>query len=525
MKKIYLLHILLLTFSYGWTQSMSIPLNNYYKIKLLETSGKKVSETLFPANEGQIKLSAALIDSSVQYSDFGYWFFKKDWVEFKKDKIQLSIDPLIDFSVGRSLTQSKKEKGLLFRNTRGIFVRGAIGKRFSFLFSFAENQARFMDYQNQYFNQSGEYYVSANGYDKVNAVIPAGSRTKPFKTDAYDYAYSIGMIYFQATKKLRFEIGNQPNFIGSGYRSLLLSDHSINAFGLRTTYQFNPKWSYQWLLKNNKNLYRKPHTNYVESPYENKLYSALYLTYKPIENLSISLFSASNALRGDSLTKHHLQWQSVIPLPLLNTDLLIPNKIINGITGINLEWAFKSVRLYGQIALDQVNHKTLIAGQLGTYYFNAFNVKNWWLQFESNLIPNNFYTNKYDKLSYTHAQLPLAHPKGNNIGELIFRSQYELNRFYLSFTGILYQNLQRVPLNSLDANSIILQNRILENQEYKYTTHLETIEFGWRYNNKYNGYFYINYINRSVLGGNIIDNQQAVMIGWKVGLFNQYFDF
>lgn len=513
-------------YSFGFSQSAGLPLNEFYKQEFLRHSGKIVHENLFPANETQLDLHRAISDTTVQYSSFTHWLLQSHWVQFEKENTTLYISPLIDFSIGDDVNRSSKDKAKLFRNVRGAFVSGSIGDKFSFLFSFAENQARFMDFESNYFKQSGEYYVKTGGYNRVNAVIPGGSRTKDFKVDAFDYAYSIGMVNYQATKRLRFEFGNQNNFVGAGYRSLLLSDHTIAALGLRTTYQFNEKWSYQWLIKNHRNLYRKPKTKFVESPYENKLYSAVYMTYKPIKSFAVSLFSGANALIGDSLIKHSLQWQSALPIPIINTDIALNNKIMNGIVGLNLEWALEKWRFYGQVVADRLNVGTGIAGQLGVYYFDAFSVKNWTVQLESNIVPKNFYADDNSKLSYSNAQLALAHPKGNNFAEILFRTGYEWKRFYASFTGIFYQNLNKSDLGELGSNAIISQNVMaVTPQELEYATHYEKIELGYRFNSKYNGTIYFSFTNRISTDGTNKSIQQFVMAGLRTSLFNQYFDF
>lgn len=503
-------------------------MNDFYKTQFLQHSKNTIYDNVFPMNETQLQLDSIIRDTTVFYSNFPYWFFQRHWLTIEKKNIQLFVSPILDFSIGKNISQ-KTDK--LFRNTRGVYIQGAIGLKFSFLFSFAENQARFLNYQNEYFDYAGEYYVQNGGYSLVNAVIPSGSRTKPFKVGAYDYAYAIGMLNYQVNKKLRFELGNQPNFVGIGYRSLLLSDHAINAMGLRANYQLNAKWSFQWLLKNHKNLYRKPTTNFIESPYENKLYTATYFTYKPIKNVAISLFSAANALRADSLIRHPMQWQSLLPIPILNTDIALKNSLMNGIVGMNLEWALKKWRFYGQIAMDKVDTEVRVAGQLGAYYFNAFSIRNWTLQVEGNIVPADFYTNTNDKLSYTHAQLPSAHPIGQNFYEFIFRSQYEWKQMYVDLSYDFYHVLSQHGFGYLRDNTLLqsalpketLPDGILSNGN----VHQFKIELGWRYNRKYNGIFYVNYQYHSNYIANTTNRfqVQSVMVGWKTGLFNQYLDF
>jgi hypothetical protein len=498
-------------------------MNDFYKRQFLQNSGKIVHENLFPANETQLDLHTVIRDSSVQKTKFGRWFFQKHWLEINKERVSLFISPLVDFSMGMNLGLPLKTQEKLFRNTRGIYAGGRIGKRISFLFSFAENQGRYMPYESALFKQSSSYTVKSGTYQRLYATIPGGAPTKEFKADGYDFSYSIGMLNIQATDKLRFEFGNQQNFVGSGYRSLLLSDNSVNALGLRTIYRFNNKWSYQLLIKNHRNLYLKPKTKYGDAPYENKLFTAVYLTYKPIKNLSLSLFSGANALLGDSTRMHAVQWQSLMPLPFINTDVLLKNKVMNGLIGINLEFALNNWRFYGQVVADRIGNKMSIAGQLGGYYFNAFTIKNWTFQVEANMVPQGFYANQNSKLSYSNDQIALAHPKGNNFAELIVRTNYEWKRIYAEFTGIYYHNIQKSDLGALGSNSIITQITPIPTPDMRmYAMHYEKLEIGWRFNRKYNGMIYMSVVNRASTDGT---TQRFIMAGLRTSIFNQYFDF
>lgn len=519
----WLFALLLYIPSLVFAQSAGIPMSDFYKRQFLQHSGKVVHENLFPANETQLNLQTVIRDSSEQKTKFGRWFFQKHWLEINKERISIFLSPMVDMSMGVNLGLPIKSQPKLFRNTRGIYAGGRIGKRISFMFTFAENQGRYMPYESDMFKQSSSYTGKSGEYKRLYATIPGGAPSKEFKTDSYDFSYSIGMINIQATDKLRFEFGNQQNFIGAGYRSLLLSDNSVNALSLRTVYNFNSKWSYQWLIKKHNNLYLKPKTKYGDAPYENKLFSAIYLSYKPIPNLALSLYSGANALLADSAKRHALQWQSLMPLPFVNSDVLIKNKIMNGVVGLNLEYALTNWRFYGQIVVDKVNNKPKIAAQIGGYYFNAFTIKNWTFQLEANMVPQGFYADVNSKLSYTHAQIALAHPKGNNFGEILIRSQYEWKRIYAEFTGIYYHNISKSDLGSLGSNSIITQTLPTPTPDLRmYAMHYEKLEIGWRFNRKYNGMIYMSFVNRSSTDGT---TQRYIMAGLRTSIFNQYFDF
>lgn len=514
--------MLFLSVSNSFAQQKSIPLNSFYKEKFIENSGSKSIETFFPANESQLNLPKIIRDSSLQYYEFTEWLFKKHWVNIQKPEGSVFISPFMNIALGKETTDPTKSR--LFNNTRGIYVEGELLNKFSFNFIFAENQNRFMNYESAYFQTRGEMYLAGNSYSVVNAFVPGGARTKPFKIDGFDYAYSIGNFTYQVNPKLRLELGNNQHFIGSGYRSILLSDNSSVSPNVKVNWKFLPKWSFDVLFQKSRNLYRKPLTKSIEAPYENKLFAASYLTFKPSDQFSISLFTSGNQLLGDSLIKHGLEWQMLVPVPFVQNDVLFGNsKKFNGITGLNLDFAFEKTRLYGQVAVDKVAKKYVVAGQLGIHFFQILKVKNLHAQVEVNYVPEHFYSDQNPKLSYSNSNIPLAHPKGNNFGEGVFRFDYEYKRFYIQSSTIGYTNLGGNDTLAFSANSIFLNQSHTEKAVPM--TFIQSVEIGWRVNRRYNAQFFVGWKGRMYQSAYRKENDQMFIFGFKTGLTNQYFDF
>ncbi|MDD2982162.1 MAG: hypothetical protein PHQ74_02130 [Crocinitomicaceae bacterium] len=514
--------ILVFSFSPVLAQQKSIPLNSFYKEKFIENSGGKSIETFYPANESQINLPFVIRDSTLQYYEFTEWLFKKHWLNIQKEEGTIMISPFMNIALGKETSDPNKSR--LFNNTRGLYVEGSLLKKFSFNFIFAENQNRFMNYEANYFKSRGELYVGSNAYSLQNAFVPGGARTKPFKGDGFDYAYSIGSLAYQVNTKLRIELGNNQHFIGSGYRSLLLSDNSAVSPNFKVKWNFLPKWRFDVLFQKNNNLYRKPRTKAVESPYETKLFALSYLTFKPTENFSISLFTAGNQLRGDSLIRHGVEWQMLIPIPLVQNDALFgDSKKFNGITGLNLDLALNKTRLYGQVVLDKMDKKYLVAGQLGVHFFEILKVKNLHAQVEFNYVPEHFYSDVNPKLSYSNSNIPLAHPKGNNFGEGVLRLDYEYQRFYIQSSTILYGNLGGNDSIPFSANSIFLNTSTTKIATPN--TIVQSVELGWRVNRRYNAQFFIAWKGRAYNSAFRKESDQMILVGFKTGITNSYFDF
>ncbi|MFN5444210.1 MAG: hypothetical protein ACK48V_08275 [Crocinitomicaceae bacterium] len=521
MKVILLIFVLVSGVVYS--QQKLIPLQSFYKEKFIQFSGKKSISTFYPQNESELNTQYLNRDSSKQYFDFSERLYKHHLLELKTDVGQINIDPLINFSRGRYNFDSTGYQ--LYRNTRGIFIEGQVYDKVSFQFTFTENQSRFQNYERQYMASRGELYIFPGPrYSIQNAVVPGGSRTKPFKEYGLDYAYSTGMIRYAIHPKLAIEAGNNQHFIGSGYRSLLLSDNGFYAPNVRINWKIHPKFEYQVLYQKNLNLYRKPLTKAVESNYEIKFYALSYLTFKPSPSFSISLFSAGNQLLGDSMIRHPFVTDQLIPLPFFQNDFTLGcSRVINGINGINIDWALKNARIYGQVVTDRVENLFLVANQFGFYWFDAFKIKNAMIQLEWNQVPKNFYSAKNPKLAYSQFNLPAAHPKGNNFNELFLKLFYEKKRFYIQAKTSIYLTQGGTTLQQFEATSIF-NGLTLGNLEYGNTI-TGDYELGWRFNRLYNGNFFVKYQGRSSVYDKFQQTTNCIWFGLKTSLSNEYFDF
>ena len=126
------------------------------------------------------------------------------------DDYKVTVSPIINFSKGKELDESKGT----FENTRGYIIEGNLGRTISFATSFAENQAIFPNYLDAYIRDKN--------------IVPGQGYARDFKDVGYDYAMSSGYVTYRANKMFAVQFGHGKNFIGDGYRSLLLSDNTFN---------------------------------------------------------------------------------------------------------------------------------------------------------------------------------------------------------------------------------------------------------------------------------------------------------
>lgn len=494
-----------------------IPLHSFYKDQLF---ANKISQpynggSFFPVTEYEYNLIPAINDSSKQYYDFTETLFKKHLFEITGKDYSISISPVLDISRGRDLMDTNERK--LFLNTRGIYVEGDLFTNFSFSTAFYENQGRFTEYESDYYRSIGEqYYITDSTYQTQNAMIPGAARTKPFKTDGFDYAFAVGSFVFAPFKSLSVEAGNNTQFIGDGYRSLLLSDNSGGSPYFRINWNIGSKFSFSYYRTRFMNLLRKPLSSSAESYYEAKGFSVNYFTYKPLDNLAISLFEGIIWNRGNASSSKFSNPMYFNPIPGLSALVVQDTNEINALYGVNAGFQFfKNHRLYGQLAIQEFNSEKL-AFQFGYRGYEFFGLKDIMIQMEYNNVQNGVYATGNSRLNYSHFNLPVGHIKGNGFQEVVFRANYELRRVYADVKSVLYfvKNYSSTNLLVYNDNAKVFSGNIS----------IHTFEIGYRFNRKMNLCLFGNWTYRSTSEKDV-NSTNLVSIGLKTALLHHYSDF
>lgn len=516
--RIFLLIFVLSSFvPAAFGQQGLIPLHSFYKDQLFSNkSSLSYNEGSFlPVSVSDYDLTELIKDSSKQYYTATHILFQKHLIDVKGKDFHLKISPAIDFSYGQDLSDTISRT--LFQNTRGVYVEGDLFKNFSFSTALYENQSRNTNYETSYYTSNGEFYPQADStYLSQNAFIPGATRTKPFKGDGFDYAYAVGYFVYRPFKFLRITAGNNAQFVGDGYRSMLLSDNSSSFPYYRIDWRISSKFNFTYLRGRNSNLLRKPASSSVESYYETKGYSVNYLTYKPTSKISVSLFESGNWNRGDSLTSKYSHPLYYNPIPFISGALLNGKNEVSSLLGLNLSYQFaKMHRAYGQFALNDFDGEK-IAFQLGYRGYNYFGLKDFMLQLEYNYAAENTYENDNRRLNNTHFNLPMAHVKGSGFQEVLLRSNYEWKRLYVNLSVVLIMTSNHSDKGHLPV--YIQQNLSSE------TILNSNTEIGYRFNRKMNLMLFANWNHRTTsLPLNPVTN--AVNIGLRTGFINHYKDF
>jgi hypothetical protein len=419
---------------------------------------------------------------------------KSDFYSFQNKDIDLHISPIFNFAFAKD----NQLKDQIYTNTRGIEIRGAINKKIGFYSMFTDNQIVYSDYVRQY----GRLY-KANPYEGFTK-ITNGDSTK-FATDFFS---ARGYITFNPLKSIQIQFGHDKNFIGSGIRSMILSDFSAPYLHLKITTQVG-KFQYVNIFAQMINKQVNVAVNGTEQ-IPPKYFSLHHLSINLAKNLNIGLFeSVVFGKRPIGFDFNYLN--PIIFLRFVEGHL---GSVDNSVVGADFKVNFKKrLSLYGQLVLDEFNLKhfkednwwaTKYATQIGGRYIDVFGVKNLDFQAEYNLARPYTYSHNSTYSNYVNYNLPLAHPLGANFKETLFILRYQpLSRLFLNFTVMSAKHGRDTDQQNWGGD--ILRNYLVNRpQDYGNTIgqgHLEKIRhlnLGASYMLRHNLFLDLKLQNRSV---------------------------
>jgi len=348
--------------------------------------------------------------------------FNDNVVSLYRKGFSLIANPLMNFEWGRDFTENKT----IWTNTRGFEIKGRIGKSFTFYTDFYENQAVFPTYLDTYIRK--------------NRVVPGQGLVRNFKGSGFDYAAVTGYLNVQAGKHFYFQLGHGKNFLGDGYRSLLLSDNSFNNLYLKATINI---WhiKYQVLY----NQYIDVRTSIPDYGYARKYSTIHYLSWAVSKRVNLSFFDAIIWKNIDSTGQYRgFDLQYINPVIFLRPVEFSIGSPDNAIMGLNLSVIVgKHNVFYGQLMLDEFTLHEVFAGtgywankqafQLGFKSFDIFKIKNLYFQTEYNRVPPYTYSEREEIMNYGHYNQPLAHPFGANFWESVNFLKYNYKRFFFNY--------------------------------------------------------------------------------------------
>lgn len=358
------------------------------------------------------------------------WLGKKLWdenlVSIEGEDYWFTINPILNLQVGKS---SPSDIKFTYVNTRGIQVNGGLGKQINFTTTVYESQGRFADYYNN-------YAASIKPSGGNPAIIPGIGIAKPFKTDAYDFPQAEANLTFTPSSHFNLQLGYGRNFIGDGYRSLLMSDGAspYPYFKINTTFwKIKYTNTYMWLkdVRDDVTLDKTYATKYVANH---------YLSWNVTKKFNLGLFES---VVWSNQNNRGFDASFINPIIFYRAvEFASSSKSGNALLGLTAKYKVNNqVNLYGQFLLDEFSLADIKAGQnswknkfgyqIGAKYFNAFNIKNLLLQLEYNHVRPYVYSHSNPLTNYGHNNQSLGHNWGGNFREVVAIARFHQGRYFV----------------------------------------------------------------------------------------------
>lgn len=372
-----------------------------------------------------VKRYQELMNLGVDSNIYHKWVRRKITDEhlltFRSDDYDIYADFLPDFQIGREFQDGEGT----WKNTRGYQIGGTVGEKFSFYTNGFENQAVFANYLTRYIN--------------TNEVVPSEMSGK-LSGKTKDWAYVTALVSYSPNKHLNLALGYDKNFIGDGYRSMLLSDVAANYsfVRLRATLgnvQYQTIFSYMLdnqvpRLTDDRRLGSRAKWNAMH-----------YIDWNVSNRFSLGLFQAVTWADAEPEGKRGFDFNYIHPFvflrPIEGSNGLSPDKMR---LGLNAKYeVLDHTAVYGQFMFDEFVAKEAFKGtgfwankwamQLGLRGSDLFKVKNLNYLAEFNTARPYTYSHFQRITSYSGMSQPLAHPLGANFREFLGILNYSYRRF------------------------------------------------------------------------------------------------
>jgi hypothetical protein len=507
------------------SQQQNLPLNREFGLvnqKVYNDFGSSVHTSFQPINQSFIKnVSDSILTNSERKfylinisksekkpSNFFKWMYRSfafdNFIFVDTGKFYLTVDPLFNIEMGKD----SEDNEVFGKNTRGVIVRANVGEKFSFETSLYENQMTLPRYQSNYANATG--------------VVAGQGRWKKFKSNqGYDFASAAANISYTPTDYINFQLGTGKNFVGDGYRSLLLSDASFNYpfWKILTTFGKKDQFQYTKLNASLSSITRREDGSTPEALFQRKTMSTYYFSWLATKWLNIGLFESTLWQTEDSSGTKPLQWQQFNPIIGINTATTGFNDLNHTVVGTNLKikLPFKAI-LYNQFVYDGGSK---YGYQFGMRYFGINNLS---IQAEYNSVAAYTYSSDIRLQSYSNYNEPLAHPLGAGFNEIVGIINYKFKRVFVQLKGT--QANYKFYGNSIFASENILSSNPPINTSSNTNLSLLTIQahLGFLINPKNNMSLIVG-INKRTEKNGTLNETNYIFFGFRTSLRNLYDDF
>jgi hypothetical protein len=302
-------------------------------------------------------------------------------------------------------------KKTLWYNNRGIEMRGKLGNGFAFYTHVSDVIHPANTWEREYFD--------------TDSILPGQAFLKTTDGVNFSYLQASGYGVFQAGKYVDIQFGHGRNFLGNGYRSLMLSDFSRDHLFLRVnTRIWKINYTNIW-----GQMYRYVRPGQIRLP-QRHYYATTYANINVTKKLNVGLFQTISFQRDSGFANNGYDLEYLNPIifykPIEN-GLNSPDKTI---LGFDIKYNFaKRFSAYSQVVISEFILSEIVARngwfgnrgalQLGIKYIDVLGIANLDLQLEHNRARPYMYTSFSPLNAFVNYNQNMAHPIGANFKENI----------------------------------------------------------------------------------------------------------
>jgi len=331
----------------------------------------------------------------------------------------ISVIPYSNFTIGKSISKPNSVE-----LSAGALVFAKMGKSWAVQLNVIENFSNLPDFVTEKTDS--------------NKVIPHFGKYISKTGNYYHFPQITGLLIYAPTTWASLAIGNGKNFIGDGYRSMLLSDNAAAyPFAKLEIKGWRLKYEMLWLKIND------VETNSGNSNFQEKYAAIHYLSYNISDRLNVGFFEAIVWRGKDSIQNRGFDPSYLNPIIFLRPVEFSLNSPDNANLGGSFKLRlWKKTFIYSQLFIDDFIVSEFLknngwwgnkyAIQLGFKSYNFGNIRGLFTQVEYNYARPYTYSHATSLTNYGYSYQPLAHPLGANFQELVCIANYTKTKWWLN---------------------------------------------------------------------------------------------
>lgn len=372
--------------------------------------------------------------------------FAEHLIDIKNPGYTIYGDILPDVQIGNDFSNSKTT----WLTTLGYQVGGTIGSKFYFYGSGYNNRAALPDYLTNYANSTG--------------VVSGQTRVTNRGGSITNWSYYTFLLSYTPIKYINFTVGQDKNFIGDGYRSMLMSDYASPYPFAKLTFTLGTvRYMAMYTQFEDPNAPKVPGS----SDNRKKWGYFHYVDWNVSNRVSFGFFDSITSVDQDD-QGHKRGFDATYLNPFIFLRPLeasngSPDKATLGFTG-KYKIVDKTI-IYGQFALGEFQAKDFFSSdgsvrnkygwQLGLRGADLFKVKSFNYLFEYNTAKPYTFTETRAIGNFSQYDEPLGHPFGANFREWLGILNYSIGRFDLQ--GQLNYAYYGLDMNGLNYGGNIFE--------------------------------------------------------------------